>query len=145
MHVNNLQAILRNFVDFFALSAVRFSLYTKVMPPELLADDKLRIKIVMNLCHFCNKKIGSQLKNEVHQYFYSTFDLFKYMCLRTYSKLLGKYKVVGNFKFLKLVDNYLSHMDLERCLLRSNQKVYAKQINQMIDQQVVKFLVCKVD
>ncbi len=137
--VNHLQAILRNFVDMFALSAVRFCLYIKVMPNQILTNINKQMKIVINQCHLCNHKIDSKLRDILLHYFYSVFDLFKYLCLKAYFILLKHFRGNNNFHFLKIVTSRLRRMNFENNI-RVNKSAYLAQIDIMIDQQIIKFL-----
>jgi hypothetical protein len=136
--INHLPAILRNLVDMFALSAVRFSLYANVMPQQLASNSRLQFKIVLNQCHLCNQKIDAKLRHSLLVYFYSVFELFKYLCLRAYSRLLGRSRGGGKLAFVKIVNKHLRRMSCENNL-KMNGAVYRKQIDDMIEQQALKF------
>ena len=141
--INNLQAIMRNFIDFFALSAVRFCLYTKVMPNQILNNPKLQMRIVLNQCYLCEQKLNFNLRQNIQQYFYSTFDLLKYICFKVFSTLVNHYQPKQHFQFLRLTRKYLRLMNFINGI-RNNQVTYFGQLNILIEQQISKFFNVKL-
>jgi hypothetical protein len=144
-HVNNLQAILRNFVDFFALSCIRFFLMydARAIPSQVSRNAHFQLKIIVNLCYYSNNKISVSLRNELLIYFYSTFAMFKFLCLRTYSCLIKHFKLTKHARLLKLIDVNLKKLNFSRCV-KFNADVYFAQLATLIDQQIEKFLKCKI-
>ena len=140
---NSLQAIIRNFVDFFALSSIRFFILFKLMPLDLVQNHKLQIKLFNNLCYHLNNRLPKKLRDEFLIYFYSTLNLIKFVCFRTYSILLAKFNQSRHNRLLKLINRNLIKLDFIRCI-KSNQNEYFSQINTLIEQQVVKFYNCKL-
>jgi hypothetical protein len=141
--VNSIQAILRNFVDFFALSAIRFMVLLDATPNQLQKKAQLQFKIILNLCHWLNFKLDKNLCVFLHKLFFSTFLLIKYICLTVYSKLIKTSKsTTKRSKLLKIIASSSDKINFVACF-KYNQEFYMTQLHQIIDQQLEKFLTCK--
>ena len=139
---NSLQGILRNFADLFALSAIRFCILYKFMPSQLINNTKLQIKIILNLCYWLNNKIGSKLKHSIQAFFYSSFSLFKFICLRIYVLIFLKFNLNKFNKLIRLINVHLKKLNFIRCI-KLNSDLYFIQLCKLIDQQILKFFNCK--
>jgi hypothetical protein len=147
--VNSLQAFLRNCVDLFALSVIRFLVLYKIMPNQLVKNAKLQLKLVLNLCYWLNNRISFSLVKRLLSYFYTCLSLFKYLCLKTYEYLIERIKVNGtcagknHVGFLKIIKKVLEKLCFKRCL-KVNSDYFYVQINQLIEEQCEKFTKCKI-
>lgn len=139
---NSLQGILRNFADFFALSAIRFCVLHKFMPSQLKNNTKLQIRIILNVCYWLNNKIYSRLKKNIQVYFYSSFSLIKFFCLRIFVLIFLKFKFNKFNNLIKLINIHLKKLNFIRCI-KLNADVYFLQLCQLIDQQIFKFFSSK--
>ncbi len=143
--INNLQAILRNFVDFFALSCIRFILMydSGIIPSQIIQNAHFQLKIILNLCHYSNNRISAHLRSELLIYFYSIYSLFQFLCLRTYALVIGKFKLKRHAHLLKIINVSLKKLNFLRCI-KFNADVYFSQLVSLIDQQIEKFYKCKI-
>lgn len=140
--LNSFQAIMRNFVDFFALSAIRFCLLTKLMPVQFWQNFKLQIKLVLNLCYWLNNRIDARLKQFMLKYFYSSFSLFKFLCLRTYLLILLQFNSPRLAHLIRLINVNLKKLNFIRCI-KFDCEIYFLQLIELIQQQFIKFSNCK--
>ncbi|CAF0825356.1 unnamed protein product [Brachionus calyciflorus] len=139
---NSLQGIIRNFVDFFSLSSIRFCVLSKLMPSQMITNTKLQIKLILNLCYWLNNKISTKLKVSIEKYFYSSFSLFKFLCLRCYVLIFTRFNIKKFNGLIKLLNVHLKKLNFIRCI-KSDGEIYLFQLSQLIQQQIVKFYSCK--
>jgi hypothetical protein len=144
--VNNLQSILRNFCDFYALSAIRFVLMydSNIMPMQFKQNVQLQLKLILNLCYLSNNRISNQLKKELLNYFYSTFALFKFICLRIYSILINKFNLNKHFHLSNVINSCLKRLNFNQRCIKFNNQEYFYELNEIIEQQLQKFYKCKI-
>ena len=141
--INSIQAILRNFIDCFSLSSIRFYLLYNLMPSQIRNDLNLQFKLIANLCYLSDNKINFNLRNQLLEFFYSTFTLFKYLCFNVYILLLERL----NLKLFKRLINFLkkkiSNLNFLNCFKSIKSDVDLTQIDDLIKHQISKFNNCK--
>lgn len=145
--LNSLSAILRNAVDIFALSVIRFMIMWKQMPEQLRNNVKLQKKLIINLCYFFNNKIKNKnIDNMLGKYFYSNFSLLKFFCFRTYCLLFVHFSrsFPQHNRLLNLLNANLKKFNFERCIKVKNSVIFSNQLIQLIEQQTNKFYNCKL-
>jgi hypothetical protein len=147
---NSLQAIIRGFVDAFALSVARFIVMYKTQLNELIPYTHLQMKLILNCINLADRRISNDVRRDLTKYFYSTIILFRYLCFRTYSvflsKLINKSRKFANFKYLlrsinKILDKYCDFYESIRS--DNNRETIQCEINQLIDEQLKKFYKCQ--
>ena len=147
LRVNSVQAILRNFVDLFALSVIRFFLLYNTMPKQLTKNPKLQLKLMLNLCYWLNNRISFHLTQHLLQHFYTCLSLLKFLCLKTYSYLIRILKINNksalkkHSDILKLVNKSMEKLSFQRCIKHKSEHYFA-QINKLIEEQLEKFTKC---
>ena len=147
--VNSVQAFLRNCVDLFALSVIRFMLLYKIMPNQLTKNTKLQLKLILNLCYWLNNRISYGLMQRLLNYFYTCLSLLKYLCLKTYEYLIENINVNGTSAskkhagFLKVIKKVIEKLSFKRCL-KFNCDHFCIQIDKLIEEQCEKFTQCKI-
>lgn len=143
---NSVQAILRNFVDLFSLSAIRFFILYKTMPQQLVNNPKLQVKLILNLCYWVNNRIGFGLGRQLLHYFYSIFSLLKFLCFTTYLNLIERVELNGVKKhsgLFNLIKINLKKLNFSRCIKADAEFIYI-QLTELIEQQSDKFKQCQV-
>ena len=149
LRVNRIQAVIRNLIDIFALSAIRFQLLFKInaMPNEIMNDIRLQIKIILNQCYLGNHKIKSSLRDLIYDSFTSSFLLLKFICLSVFTKVFH-FNDCCNKKLSKLcavLEKILSKLNFIKCIRLYDSSFIIFQLNVLIDQQLEKFKRCKLD
>lgn len=145
VRVNNLQAIIRKFVDFFALSALRFFAMSDMnLMPDLISQNVTQqLRIILNLCHFSTRRLSVKLKQDLSDYFYSVFSLFKFLCLKTYSILIVHFRRKRQFHLLRVITASLRKLHFIRCI-KFNSTEYYIELVALIYQQLDKFYQCRL-
>ena len=139
--INSIQAILRNYVDVFAVTVIRFTILHQQMPSQIVANVALQFKIVLNPCYLFDNKISPNLKHILIDYFYSSLSLAKFICLQVYSILLPEVNKTKFNKLIKVINFKLKKIDFVNCI-KFNRQFYLDQLNQIIGQQIEKFFQC---
>ena len=144
---NSMQAVLRNFVDFFALSAIRFCLLFGTMPRELTASTRLQMRLIGNLCYHLNNVMSPSLRRELLAYFYSTLSLSRFLCLSAYVKLIGELRATRHHALRRLMQVHLRKLQFERCVRaasKQRRRAYFGQLDKLVEQQCAKFYNCQL-
>jgi hypothetical protein len=144
LRVNRIQAVIRNLIDIFALSSIRFQVLLKIkaVPDEIVNDISLQIKLIFNICYLGNKKIKNKLKDLISDSFTSLYLLLKFLCLSVFIKTL---KLNNNSKFKKLcgvLEKLLNKLNFIRSIRLYNPNDVILQLHFVIDQQLKKFKNC---
>ncbi len=137
--INSFQAVLRNLVNCFGLSCIRFFIFSfyKLMPQQLVSNKSLQIKLIQNLCFWLEKNLTHHMRQELSEYFHSSLGLFQYLCFSTYLIILEN----KNQKALtKLLNGKLKSLKFLDCIKLKNAKTALDQIDCLIKQQTLKFV-----
>jgi hypothetical protein len=140
--INSIQAVLRNIIDFFALSAIRFVIMFKYSPQEVKENIGLQIRLVLNLSYLLNKKLNFFDKKIFQDLFLCTLSLFKFISLNVYIRIFS-FKSKCCHHNLKLV--FMKILDKQNFVnsIRFNKKHVCNQLITSIDKQLEKFKSCK--
>ena len=143
--INRIQAVIRNLIDMFALSSIRFQvlLQIKAIPDEIINDISLQIKLIFNLCYLGNNKVKKQLRDFIYESFSSLYLLLKFLCLNVFINTL-KFNNKNNCKKLcRVLQKLLNKLDFIKSIRLYNANDVILQLNFLIDQQLEKFKNCQ--
>jgi len=139
--INRFQAIIRNIIDFFTLSAIRFVVTYEHIPESVAHNLSLIIKVIFNLCVHLNKKIGFYLKSVICEHYCDSFSLFKYICLYVYVRILKYSGEKRHVKLTKILEKILTSFFFVNTM-REQENAMQSQIDFVINQQLEKFQKC---
>ena len=115
------------------------------MVHKVKSNLRLQLKLILNLCHLVNNSVCDKVKQVLDKYFYSTFSLFKFLCLTAYCIIFKRFgqSTKTHCHLLKLINVHLQKLDFLRCIRIRADTIYA-QLVRLVDEQSVKFFKCKI-